>query len=66
MRWQIVDASFEPDETAFALLERDVFEPWLATRRATIRTDVCGTRAFTMQIRRVKGKGAFTLTISRP
>lgn len=34
--------------------------------RATIQAEVCGTRVFNATVVRVRGRGAYTLTVSRP
>lgn len=98
--WEIVSSRFYPDDTALALLEQDVLQPWTAsttltrtglgnrsfrvgtpldgTLRIAVRAPrgtvyrvsaparVCGARTVTVRIQRVKGKGAFRLSVSRP
>jgi hypothetical protein len=38
----------------------------LVQRGATIRYEICGERALTLKVERISGRGAFTVTVSKP
>jgi hypothetical protein len=59
--WEIVDPLFEPDETALALLEQDVADPWV--RNTALRLKGAKTRSFRFA---TPLDGRLTITLRAP
>lgn len=59
--WEVVDPLFEPDETALALIEQDVVDPWL--RNTVLRLKGSRTRSFRFS---TALDGRLTITLRAP